>query len=162
MPDSSARPVDSRTRRVLLRAIPLSLIAPIVALLLFAWMAEEVLESGTLHFDDNVRAAAHQYASPALTVFMRGITLLGSMEVLLPAVLIVLTVLLVRGKTLRSDCAVGDYGWRSDSEYSCEIEFSSCPAGSILRPCYPCVLCFSQRTCTACTVFLRGDGTDLI
>jgi membrane-associated phospholipid phosphatase len=98
MPDSSARPVDSRTRRVLLRAIPLSLISAIVALLLFAWMAEEVLESGTLHFDDNVRAAVHQYASPSLTVFMRGITLLGSMEVLLPSALIVLTVLLVRGK----------------------------------------------------------------
>jgi undecaprenyl-diphosphatase len=98
MPDSSARPVDSRTRRVLLRAIPLSLIAAIVALLLFAWMAEEVLESGTLHFDNNVRAAVHQYASPSLTVFMRGITLLGSMEVLLPAILIVLSFLLVLGK----------------------------------------------------------------
>jgi undecaprenyl-diphosphatase len=98
MPDSSARPVDSRTRRVLLRAIPLSLIAAIVALLLFAWMAEEVLESGTLHFDNNVRAAVHQYASPSLTIFMRGITLLGSMEVLLPAILIVLSFLLVLGK----------------------------------------------------------------
>jgi undecaprenyl-diphosphatase len=98
MLDRNAAPVDSKTRRVLLRAIPLSLVAAIAALLLFAWMAEEVLESGTLHFDDNVRASVHQYASPSLTVFMRGITLLGSMEVLLPAVLIVLTFLLVRGK----------------------------------------------------------------
>src|SRR6266480_1168016 len=98
MPDSSAAPVDSKSRRVWLRAIPLSLIAAIVALLLFAWMAEEALESGTVHFDDNVRAAIHQYASPSLTAFMRGITLLGSMKVLLPAVLIVLTFLLVRGK----------------------------------------------------------------
>ena len=98
MPDSSARPVDTKTRRVLLRAIPLSLVAAIMALVLFAWLAEEVLEAGTKHFDDSVRAAVHQHASPALTVFMRGITLLGSMEVLLPAVLIVLTFLLVRGK----------------------------------------------------------------
>jgi undecaprenyl-diphosphatase len=98
MSDSGAAPVDSKTRRVLLRAIPLSLVAAIMALLLFAWMAEEVLESGTVHFDENVRAAIHQYASPSLTIFMRGITLLGSMEVLLPAVLIVLTVLLVREK----------------------------------------------------------------
>jgi undecaprenyl-diphosphatase len=100
MSDSSAggQPVDKRTRRVLLRAIPLSLLAAIVALLLFAWTAEEVLETGTIHFDDGVRATVHQHASPALTIFMRGITLLGSMEVLLPAILIVLTFLLVRGK----------------------------------------------------------------
>jgi undecaprenyl-diphosphatase len=90
--------VDSKTRRVLLRAIPLSLAAAIVALLLFGWVAEEVLEAGTIHFDDSVRAAVHQYASPPLTVFMRAITLLGSMEVLLPAVLILLTLLSVRGK----------------------------------------------------------------
>jgi membrane-associated phospholipid phosphatase len=98
MSDSSAPPVDKKTRRVLLRAIPLSLVAVIVALLLFAWIAEEVLEAGTIRFDDSVRATVHQHASPALTVFMRGITVLGSMEVLLPAVLIVLTFLLVRGK----------------------------------------------------------------
>ncbi|OLB24345.1 MAG: hypothetical protein AUH15_01215 [Acidobacteriales bacterium 13_2_20CM_55_8] len=91
MSDSSARPVDSKTPRVLLRAIPLSLSSAIVALLLFGWLAEEVLEPGTTRFDDSVRAAVHQHASPALTVFMRGITLLGSMEVLLPAVLIFLT-----------------------------------------------------------------------
>ncbi|HMH02435.1 MAG TPA: phosphatase PAP2 family protein [Terriglobales bacterium] len=97
MPDSS-RPLDTKTRRVLLRAIPLSLVVAIMALLLFAWMAEEVLEAGTIRFDNSIRAAVHQRASPALTVFMRGITLLGSMEVLLPAVLIVLTFLLVRGK----------------------------------------------------------------
>src|SRR2546429_9587496 len=91
MSDSSARPVDSKTPRVLLRAIPLSLSAAIVALLLFGWLAEEVLEPGTTRFDDSVRAAGHQHASPALTGFMGGITLLGSMEVLLPAVLIFLT-----------------------------------------------------------------------
>ena len=97
MPDSS-RPLDTKTRRVLLRAIPLSLVVAIMALLLFAWMAEEVLEAGTIRFDNSIRAAVHQRASPALTVFMRGITLLGSMEVLLPLVLIVVTFLLVRGK----------------------------------------------------------------
>jgi undecaprenyl-diphosphatase len=97
MPDSS-RPLDTNTRRVLLRAIPLSLVVAIMALLLFAWMAEEVLEAGTIRFDNSIRAAVHQRASPALTVFMRGITLLGSMEVLLPLVLIVVTFLLVRGK----------------------------------------------------------------
>jgi membrane-associated phospholipid phosphatase len=90
--------MDTKTRRVLLRAIPISLVAAIMALMLFAWLAEEVLEAGTQHFDDSVRAAVHQHASPAVTVLMRGITLLGSMEVLLPAVLIVLTFLLVRRK----------------------------------------------------------------
>src|ERR1700682_329661 len=98
MSDGSSRSLDNKTRRVLLRAIPLSLVVAIVALLLFSWLAEEVLEAGTIRFDDSVRAAVHQHASPALTVFMRGITLLGSMEVLLPVVLIVLTFLLVRRK----------------------------------------------------------------
>jgi len=72
MSDSSARPVDSKTPRVLLRAIPLSLSSAIVALLLFGWLAEEVLEPGTTRFDDSVRALALE-------------------EVLLPAVLIFLT-----------------------------------------------------------------------
>jgi membrane-associated phospholipid phosphatase len=98
MSDSSAQPVDKKTRRVLLGAIPLSLVAAIVALLLFAGMGEEVPEAGAIRFDDSVRATVHQHASPALTVFMRSITLLGSMEVLLPAILIVLSFLLVRGK----------------------------------------------------------------
>jgi undecaprenyl-diphosphatase len=97
MPDS-ARPLDTKTRRALLRAIPLILVVAIVALLLFAWMAEEVLEAGTIRFDNSIRAAVHQRASPALTVFMRAITLLGSMEVLLPIVLIVVAFLLVRRK----------------------------------------------------------------
>ena len=98
MPDGRARPVDSKTRHVLLRAISLSLVAATVALLLFGWLAEEVLEAGTMRFDSSVRAAVHQYASPARTPFMRGITVLGSMEVLLLVVLIVLSFLLVRGK----------------------------------------------------------------
>lgn len=60
------------------------------ALLLFAWLANEMLEGDTLRFDSAVRNAIHSWASPPLTAAMRGITQLGS-----PVFLIVISVVLV-------------------------------------------------------------------
>lgn len=77
--------------------VPLSLLTAVIALLLFAWLATSVLESRTQFFDLTVRAAIHKYASPALTTVMKGVTWLGSGQVLLPSVLCLLAIFLLRG-----------------------------------------------------------------
>ena len=52
--------------------------AAAVCLLLFAWLAREVLRGDTLPFDTAVRSAVHARAFPLLTWAMRGVTQLGS------------------------------------------------------------------------------------
>jgi undecaprenyl-diphosphatase len=56
----------------------LGLAVAIGALVFFGWLADEVLEGETRHFDDVTRATVHTIASPALTTAMRGISFLGS------------------------------------------------------------------------------------
>ena len=56
----------------------LGLAAAIGALVFFGWLADEVLEGETRHFDEVTRAAIHQLASPALTTLMRGLSFIGS------------------------------------------------------------------------------------
>ncbi len=50
----------------------------VVALLLFAWLTEEVFENEARGVDFSVRAAVHHLASPTLTATMFGVSLLGS------------------------------------------------------------------------------------
>jgi undecaprenyl-diphosphatase len=65
-------------------------LAAVAALLLFAWLANEVLEGETLRFDNAVRNTVHSWAFPTLTSAMRGITQLGS-----PQFLILISIVLV-------------------------------------------------------------------
>lgn len=67
-------------------AISVSFVAAMLSLLLFAWLAEEVLERDTIRFDGFVRSAVHGWASPGLTSFMRTMTWIGSLEFLVPFV----------------------------------------------------------------------------
>src|SRR5690242_5875172 len=87
-------------RKRLLKLVSLSLLfglaAAIAVLVFFGWLAEEVLEGETRHFDDVTRAAVHTLASPAVTTAMRGISFLGSVLFLTAA-----TILVVAGFALR-------------------------------------------------------------
>jgi len=56
----------------------LGLAAAVGALIFFGWLADEVLEGETRHFDEVTRAAIHQLASPLLTTIMRGLSFVGS------------------------------------------------------------------------------------
>ena len=67
-------------------AISVSFVAAMLSLLLFAWLAEEVLEADTIRFDNFVRSAVHGWASPGLTSFMRTMTWIGSVKFLVPLV----------------------------------------------------------------------------
>ncbi|MDQ6788392.1 MAG: phosphatase PAP2 family protein [Acidobacteriota bacterium] len=56
----------------------LGLIAAIISLVLFGWLAEEIFEGATISFDENVRNAVHATATPMLTEAMKIFTFLGS------------------------------------------------------------------------------------
>jgi undecaprenyl-diphosphatase len=60
----------------------LGLAAAIGALIFFSWLTDEVLEGDSVQFDEATRAAVHQLASPAMTVIMRFLSLVGSTMVL--------------------------------------------------------------------------------
>jgi undecaprenyl-diphosphatase len=70
----------------------LGLLLAIGAAVLFIWMADEVFEGDTKIFDENIRAAVHQMAGPALTQFMFFMSFVGSFSVLFPASCIVTVV----------------------------------------------------------------------
>jgi undecaprenyl-diphosphatase len=53
------------------------LLAAVLSLYLFAKLASEVREGDTISFDNAVRAWVHQFASPTITLAMKGISLLG-------------------------------------------------------------------------------------
>lgn len=55
----------------------LSLAVAILTLLLFSWIAREVLKGDAEHFDLVVRNWVHQFASPVMTRVMTGISMLG-------------------------------------------------------------------------------------
>jgi undecaprenyl-diphosphatase len=72
-------------------AILASLGAAVLALFLFAWLGNEMLEGDTRHFDQVVREWVHGYASPGMTRVMNAISLLGY-NVLIVELLVALAV----------------------------------------------------------------------
>ncbi len=50
----------------------------IAALFFFGWLASEMLEGDTHHFDETVRNLVHEFAFPALTFVMQTASFLGS------------------------------------------------------------------------------------
>jgi membrane-associated phospholipid phosphatase len=76
MSDSDAN--EKRRFEFLSLSLLLGLAAAIATLIFFGWLADEVLEGETRHFDDVTRAAVHQLASPMMTTIMRGVSFAGS------------------------------------------------------------------------------------
>ena len=75
---SDAATNKKRTFEFLSLSLLLGLAAAIAALVFFGWLADEVLEGETRHFDEVTRAAVHQLATPFLTAIMRGLSFVGS------------------------------------------------------------------------------------
>jgi undecaprenyl-diphosphatase len=58
-------------------AVVASLAAAMLALFLFAWLGNEVLQGDTQHFDRVIRVWVHGFASPGMTRAMNAVSLLG-------------------------------------------------------------------------------------
>jgi membrane-associated phospholipid phosphatase len=80
MPTAGAN--EKRRFEFLSLSLLLGLTAAIATLIFFGWLADEVLEGETRHFDEATRTAVHQLASPLLTTIMRGLSFAGSTLVL--------------------------------------------------------------------------------
>jgi undecaprenyl-diphosphatase len=66
-----------------LAVIPVSLALGIASLLLFTWLAQEMLASRIQQFDITVRSNIHQHATPLLTTIMSFVTNLGDWPVMM-------------------------------------------------------------------------------
>lgn len=62
--------------------LPAAILISVMALFVFGWIAEEMLEADTEKFDTIVRATIHGWAAPGLTRLMKGISYLGSVVIL--------------------------------------------------------------------------------
>ena len=69
------------------------LAAALGAVFLFGWLADEIFEGETLRFDETVRNAVHQTATPALTELMKIFSFLGSTAFLVGLALVVVAAL---------------------------------------------------------------------
>ncbi|HST10214.1 MAG TPA: hypothetical protein VLL05_07545, partial [Terriglobales bacterium] len=67
--------------------IPVSLGLAITSLILFSYLADEILRKGTDRFDESVRHLIHQQSAPWLTAVMRFVTNLGDWQVILSGTL---------------------------------------------------------------------------
>jgi undecaprenyl-diphosphatase len=74
LPEPEQQPIPRRTGRLLL----ISFLLSVLALVLLAWLADEVLDGQTRHFDLYVRLWAHQWTSHGLTVGMTILSQIGS------------------------------------------------------------------------------------
>ena len=63
---------------VLVEGPLVSLVIAGLAIFLFAWLAENVVDQHTANFDSLVRVAVHSFASPALTRLMFTTSFMGS------------------------------------------------------------------------------------
>ena len=90
-------PATAESDRLLSTTLAVGLLAAAAALMLFTWLAHEILTDVTLALDDRIRLALHSVASPRLTALMRGLSLYGGPSGLAPlGILLALIFLLKR------------------------------------------------------------------
>jgi len=89
------------------RTTVLGLLATALALLLFAWIAIEVVRGEGAEFDAAVRNAVHAWAFPRLTWVMRGFSQLGEAPFLIGAGLLVFWRLAASGRKRAAVLLVG-------------------------------------------------------
>jgi membrane-associated phospholipid phosphatase len=90
-------PATAESDRLLSTTLAVGLLAAAAALMLFTWLAHEILTDVTLALDDRIRLALHSVASPRLTTLMRALSLYGGPSGLVPlGILLALIFLLKR------------------------------------------------------------------
>jgi undecaprenyl-diphosphatase len=77
----------ARSERI---ALILGFLVAVCALWFFAWIAEEMLEGGTILFDAQVRSAVHAHSTDPLTAVMKFLTFFGSSAVMTPLAILTL------------------------------------------------------------------------
>ena len=88
----ASTPAKKRFFEFLSLSLLVGLIAALVTLVFLGWLIDQVFEGDAVQFDEATRAAVHQFASPALTVIMRGLSFAGSTIALTIGAIIVVIV----------------------------------------------------------------------
>lgn len=70
----------------------IGLAAALATLVFLGWLIDQVFEGDSVQFDEATRAAVHEFASPAMTVLMRGLSFVGSTIALTIGTIIVVIV----------------------------------------------------------------------
>jgi undecaprenyl-diphosphatase len=81
------RPPRDLLRKPWASIIPVSLGLSITSLVLFSWLADQILRKGTDQFDEIVRSLIHHLSSPTFTAVMRFVTNLGDWQVVMTGTL---------------------------------------------------------------------------
>lgn len=89
------KPKKAKSAVLLLSA----LLVAVVALFVFGWLAEEMLEGDTQQFDAFVRTAVHRLATPGLTRLMQVFSFLGSVAAVTTTCLVAICVSLYFRRT---------------------------------------------------------------
>jgi undecaprenyl-diphosphatase len=92
-----ALPTKEEAQRLMTAALLVGLLAAAAALLLFAWLGEEIQEGEVLTFDEVLRGMVRQVASPGLTALMLAASRYGGPAVLIPVGVVVALAFIVRG-----------------------------------------------------------------
>lgn len=77
-PESAPEPASLKTPA-------LSFLIALLAIFLFAWLAENVADQHTAKFDSFVRAGVHAYAAPPLTKMMFAVSFMGATGLIIAA-----------------------------------------------------------------------------
>jgi membrane-associated phospholipid phosphatase len=88
---------EARSQRFVGLTLLAGIIAALIVLALLSWMAHEMLEGETVHFDDAVRNGVHLLAGPGTTRVMRAISLFGGPTALAPLGVLIALWFLHRG-----------------------------------------------------------------
>jgi undecaprenyl-diphosphatase len=80
-------PENAPEAAVLVEGPLVSLVIAVLAVFLFAWLAENVAAQHTLEFDSSVRTAVHAYSSAGLTRVLFAISFMGSGGLIVSALL---------------------------------------------------------------------------
>jgi membrane-associated phospholipid phosphatase len=89
-------PVSAAKERLLTEALIIGLLAAAAALVLFTWLGREILTGVAPSFDEHVRQALHQSATPTLTRVMRFASAYGGPSALTPLGLVLAAAFLIR------------------------------------------------------------------
>jgi undecaprenyl-diphosphatase len=89
--------VSPAKERLLTEALIFGLLAAAAALALFTWLGREILTGVAPAFDDHIRQALHQRATPTLTSIMRFASRYGGPAGLMPLGLVLAIAFLIRG-----------------------------------------------------------------
>jgi len=90
-------PVSTAQERLLTEALLIGLLAAAAALVFFTWLGREILTGVAPAFDDHIRQALHQRATPTLTSIMRFASRYGGPAGLTPFGLVLAIAFLIRG-----------------------------------------------------------------